>query len=304
MVKPPDIFIAGPTASGKSELALRVAEKIGAEICSMDAFQIYRGLDVGTGKLTPSERKGIPHHLLDIAGPLESFSVADYLRKAGEIHAGLRLRCKPVVWVGGTGLYFRALRQGLSPVPSSDPALIRELSGWTLDELQKEIRNLDPLWARTADLHNPRRVIRALAVVKQTGRPLSSWHQIKGQGVVDGGQFYFLQPGLEELKKAIQTRVVAMWQAGWADEVNGLSKMEGWTSSQSSRALGYSQVLSYLAGSLTQEACVENIQLKTWQYARRQLTWFRGESGMTMYDPGVGLQTLVQDIDKRTKSQL
>jgi tRNA dimethylallyltransferase len=304
MVKPPVIFIVGPTASGKSELALRVAEKIEAEICSMDAFQVYRGLDTGTGKLSLGERRGIPHHLLDIVGPLDVFSVADYLEHAGQRTAELASEGKPVVWVGGAGLYFRALREGLSPIPASDPALVKELSGYSLPQLQEEILREDPLWSAKADLNNPRRLIRALAVLRQTGRPLSAWQEIKGSGLVRDGSAVFLQPSPVLLKKSIEKRVHAMWRSGWREETEQLLKIEGWQASQSAKAIGYSQVVSFLCGEFSEEDSLENIRIKTWQYARRQLTWFRSEENLEVMDPEAGLDTLAQIIDKKVKPQL
>lgn len=301
-VKPPVIFIVGPTASGKSGLALQVAARLGAEICSMDAFQIYRNLDIGTGKTAISERCGIAHQLLDLVDPLESFSVADYLNYADGVLADATTRSLPQVWVGGTGLYFRALRHGLSPAPQSDPTLVAELSLWTLEQLQKEILRQDPVWSAGADMNNHRRMIRALAVAKQTGKPLSSWHQIKGRGLITHGRAYFLQPDPDALKNRIRSRIDDMWRAGWKEEVQRLSQQEGWSASQSAQALGYSQICAFLSGNLTEEECMESIRISTWQYARRQLTWFRREENLEILDPARGTETLLQDIDKGGKS--
>jgi tRNA dimethylallyltransferase len=304
MVKSETIFIVGPTASGKSELALRVAEKIGAEICSIDAFQVYRGLDIGTGKLTTAQMRGIPHHLMDRVNPLQTFSVADYLQLAEGIISDLMRREKPMVWVGGTGLYYRALRHGLSPVPSSDPALIQELSSWSLPHLQEEILKCDPIWCQTADLNNPRRIIRALAVVRQTGQPLSRWHQVQGNGLLETGEAYFLQPETAWLKAKVEERIDGMWQAGWKREVQELLTNPVWKQSQSFRAIGYSQVASHLEGAMTEGACLQEIRIKTWQFARRQLTWFRSEANLTLLDSSDINQALSRIIDKRGKSQL
>ena len=164
-------FIVGPTASGKSVLALALAERLGAVICSMDAFQVYRGLDIGTGKIAPAEQKQIPHRLLDLVESTTPFSVADYLKAAGGVlskEGGGRT----LLWVGGTGLYMRALREGLTAAPGTDTELLKELSVWPLERLQSEIQRIDPIWCRTADLQNSRRIIRALAVAIGTGRTL------------------------------------------------------------------------------------------------------------------------------------
>jgi tRNA dimethylallyltransferase len=279
----PVVFILGPTAVGKSKLALHLAQRSGAVVCSMDAFQIYQGMDIGTGKLSLAERAGISHRLIDLVKPLETFSVVDYLNRATEVLSELQAQGKPSIWVGGTGLYFRALRCGLSPVPASDPDVQRELSSWSLDRLKEEITRCDPIWSAGADLQNPRRMIRALAVFRQTGKPLSEWHQVKGQPLLAGGKAYYLTRPAEQLRGGIQRRILQMWDQGWPEEVSVLSKLSGWRESQSFQALGYPLVTDYLAGNISEQVCRERIELETWQYARRQMTWLRKEADLTIY---------------------
>lgn len=269
-------FIVGPTASGKSALALQLAERMGAGICSVDAFQIYRGLDIGTGKATREEQAKVPHHLLDLAGPTDSFSVADYLRAAKKVLEQADPR-RLLFWVGGTGLYARALREGLSPVPESDPERVKELSGWPLERLQSEVRRLDPKWCENADLQNPRRIIRALAVVLETGRPLSEWQQDREPALLPDARVLFLAPERAFGQELIAERVCNMWGAGWPEEVKGLLEIEGWRESQSAKAIGYLQIADYLAGKTGREECLQQIVLQTGQYAKRQMTWFRSE---------------------------
>lgn len=274
------ILLGGPTATGKSALALNLARETGAEIVSIDAFQVYRGLDIGTGKPTPEEIVQTPHHLIDIAGPMESFSVADYLKKAGEVMRDLEARNVSSIWVGGTGLYFRALRQGITEAPGTPADLMESLGKIPLPELVEEVRRVDPEWARTADLANPRRVQRAVAVFRITGIPLSEWHARKTAPLLPQAQAYFIEMPLVPLRGWIEKRVLGMIQNGWADEVRKLAELPGWESSQSAQALGYREILACVRGEISREECVEKIVLQTGQYAKRQLTWFRRETNI------------------------
>ena len=278
-------IIAGPTASGKSDLALDLATRCGAGIFSADAFQIYRGLDIGTAKAPVPEQLAVPHHLLDLAHPGEKFSVADYLRRAA-VAVDSAPPDRPRLWVGGTGLYIRALREGLSPAPESDPELLRELEQWDLVRLQVEVRKLDPQWSATADLQNPRRILRTLAVVKQTGRPLSDWHKEKAPALLAGVRGVVLNPDRDWLKRRIVARVAEMWDRDWVGEVRSLLKVAGWRDSQSARAIGYLDVVDHLDGLISAAECREKIILQTLQYAKRQDTWFRQEVGLEMIPVG------------------
>jgi len=269
---PRHLLIGGPTASGKSELALRVAESIGAEIVSVDACQIYRGLDVGTGKLPVEERHGIPHHLIDICDPWEAFSVADFVQHAREV---IRSTDGPLVWAGGTGFYFSALIEGLSPVPESPPEIRNEVAQLSEEERRAEVEAVDPEWAAGADLNNPRRVSRALEVFRATGIPLSQWQKKREPGPLDGLPLFYLCPEPETLRSRIDQRVADMLERGWPEEVTALAEEEGWESSQSFQAIGYAEVLRLIRREMDKEACLEEIRKQTWHYARRQRTWFK-----------------------------
>lgn len=296
-MNPCSVFILGPTATGKSSAASALAREVGGVVCNLDAFQVYRGLDIGTGKPVEEERGGSPHELFDLAGPCDPFSVADYLRHASGVLDKYRDTGRTLVWVGGTGLYYRALRLGLSEAPASDPEVLRELEAMPLAELQEEIRRADPEWAGGADLANPRRVLRALAVFRQTGRPISAWHRDPVRPLVPDAAAFLLQaePGL--LRQRISARVDAMWEAGWPGEVRRLMQLPGWEESTSARALGYPEVAAWCGtggGAEDDAARVRGrIATRTWQYARRQLTWFRREPKL-----------LPIEIDERSDSSL
>ncbi|MGF1677558.1 MAG: tRNA (adenosine(37)-N6)-dimethylallyltransferase MiaA [Candidatus Methylacidiphilales bacterium] len=276
------LIVVGPTASGKTDLALRVAKATGAEIVSVDAFQIYRGMDVGTGKPTPEERGDILHHGLDVADPCTSFTVADYLKHA----AGWIQRHPPVmIWVGGTGLYVSALLRGLSPAPPVPQEVRDELEGWPLHLLQDAIQKADPEWAATADLNNPRRIVRALGVARATGRPMSVWQRSRQPGLLADAPVFLYGRETAELRERIKKRIGNMIERGWADEVERLAGVAGWEESPSSRAIGYREVLAWKRGRMNLASCIDSIEKQTWQYARRQLTWFRHQCPATPLGP-------------------
>jgi len=271
------ILLVGPTASGKSALALEVAQQAGAEIASIDAFQIFRKMDVGTGKVPRDQRRGILHHLLDLVDPGRSFSVAAYLEEARKV---IETGGRPVIWTGGSGLYVDALRKGLSPAPPVPPDILRELERLPLETLQTEIREVDPAWAQSADLQNPRRIFRALGVYRSTGRTLSSWQQERSPGLLATAPVFLLCPNDAVLRNRIETRVEAMLADGWPEEVRNLAQIPGWEDSQAAKAIGYAEVLQHVRGGLSIQSCSAQIKTQSWQYARRQKTWFRNREDL------------------------
>ncbi len=277
-------FILGPTAAGKSSVALALARELGGVVCNIDAFQIYRGVDRGTGKPSIDERTELPHELFDLAGTCENFSVADYLQEAAGVVEKYRESGRPLVWVGGTGLYYRALRCGLSAAPATDPLVLAEWESRTLSELQIEIHRVDPDWAAGADLSNPRRILRALAVYHQSGRPLSEWHRDPVEALVPEASAYLLHVAPDLLRKKIAARVEAMWQAGWPEEVRELLKISGWEGCSASRALGYGEVADWFLRGGDAAETRDRIVTLSWQYARRQLTWFRREPKLQLIE--------------------
>jgi tRNA dimethylallyltransferase len=256
---------------------MTLAEQTGAEICSVDAFQIYRGLNIGTGKPTKEEQAKIPHHLIDLVEPEEQFTVANYVRAAEKVLRDLRKRKASSIWVGGTGLYHRALTKGLSRAPGTEEAVAEELEKRTTEELAKEVREVDPVWAGTADLKNRRRLIRALAVWRQTGKMMSAWH---GHETVKGPmadvETWCLFPDVDVLIHVIRDRVKGMFDSGWVEEVRGLMRKPFWEGCPGSRAIGYAEVVELAQGRSGREETCDKIVSATRAYAKRQLTWFRG----------------------------
>ncbi len=272
----PILFILGPTASGKSEIAHEIAKQSGASIFCMDSMQVYRGLKIGVGKPTLAEKREVTYRGLDLVEMDQPFDVAAYLKEASAFLREQQSKGKPIVIVGGTGLYYRALTQGLSPIPEIDPAIRLAIEALTLTEMQSELQREDPDLAGRIDLQNPRRLIRALEVKRGTGVPLSEWQRRNEPPLISEFTAFFLNR--ENLRERIDRRAVQMIQQGWREEVEEL--VEEWGEERVTKlaAIGYNHLTELLKGTLSEERAIEQIQHETWQYARRQLTWFRKES--------------------------
>lgn len=266
-------LILGPTAVGKSAFAVSVAERCGGEIVSADAFQVYAGLDGLTAKPSPDLLARVPHHLVGEVPLTESWDVARWLalaqKRIGEIHRRGRV---PII-VGGTGLYIRALTRGLAELPPASPALRTELGLRPLTDLQRQLVELDSESASRIDLHNPRRVIRALEVCLLTGRPFSSFRE-QWQGTPSGWRGITLSRDRDELYVRIDARTREMFASGVIEEVRRLPAI-GATASQT---LGLREIRAHLAGEIAEAECLAAIQQATRRYAKRQLTWFRRET--------------------------
>jgi tRNA dimethylallyltransferase len=268
------IYIAGPTASGKSEVALRVAEQVGGEIISVDSMQVYRGLDIGTAKPSLEERARIPHHLIDVAGIEQPFDVATFLTLAREAESDIRGRAHVPIFCGGTGLYFKALVAGIGHGPSSNLAVREELEKTSLPELLQELQARDPETFERIDRANPRRVIRALEVIRLTGEKYSA-QRSNWKATSQTGRWFALERHRSELITRINARVDDMFRRGLVDEtrrllLNGFEKNP--TAMQS---LGYRQVVEHLRGERGLVETIALIKQKTAQFAKRQMTWFR-----------------------------
>lgn len=281
------LFIVGPTATGKSELAIEVAQRVGGEIISADSMQIYRGMDIGTAKVPVNERRGIPHHLIDIVDPDEPFTVADYQRLAMEMIEDIVRRGRRPIVTGGTGLYVKSLTDGLDFTPAGeDPDYRRELHALAEREgpgvLHRRLEEVDPVTARRLHPHDVRRVIRALEVYRLTGRPMS---EVAGRRSVPIVPFMFgLTMDRQALYERINRRVLRMIEAGWVEEVRRLLDRGYHRGLQSMQAIGYKEIAAYLAGEITLEEAVAIIQKGTRRYAKRQWSWFRSQPILEWFD--------------------
>jgi len=278
------IIIGGATASGKSALALDVAERLGAEIVNADSMQLYRGMDIGTAKVPVHERRGIAHHMLDILGVTEESSVADFQRQGREIIDELLAKNIPVVVVGGTGLYIKALVDELN-FPDRDPEvrerLVAQSESLGAHAMHQRLSILDPEAAALIPEQNLRRVIRALEVIELTGEPyVASLPRDEGSYYPQALHFA-IRVERELLNQRIHARVHRMWEQGFLSEVEELETL-GLREGRTARAaIGYAQVLAARDGQISMENALEETIVSTRQYARRQATWFTRESRIT-----------------------
>jgi tRNA dimethylallyltransferase len=291
------VVIVGATAAGKSDLAVELALRWAGEVVNADSVQLYRGMDIGTAKLTPAQRRGVPHHLLDVWDVRRSASVADYQLLADGVLADLAARDRPAVVVGGSGLYVRALLGDLN-FPGTDAELRAHLEGELAEHgavaLHARLAARDPEAAATILASNVRRVVRALEVVELTGRPFRM--SMASYARVDAVQVGLLVPR-PILDERIERRVEGMWAQGFVDEVRRLAAeglREGVTAR---RALGYAQVLRQLAGECTEDEARAETVRATRRFVRRQETWFRRDPRVVWLEAAVdgrsvGLATL------------
>ena len=275
----PCFIIAGPTAVGKSDIAVAVAERCGGEIVGADAFQIYRGLGILTAQPSTELRARAPHHLIGEIPPTQSFDVAQYLRAARQRIAEIRARGRVPIVTGGTGLYLRALTRGLADLPGADMGLRAELEAQPPADLQRRLAALDPVGAAQIDLQNPRRVIRALEVCLLTGRPFSSFRE-QWSAPPPGIGGIVLTLDRETLNARIERRTGAMFADGVIEEV----RAAGDAGPTASQALGFGEIRALLAGQLTHADCIAAIRHATRRYAKRQMTWFRRETALAPLD--------------------
>ncbi|KAF0180115.1 MAG: tRNA dimethylallyltransferase [Limisphaerales bacterium] len=273
------IFLAGPTAVGKSAVAMALAELLGGEIISVDSMQVYRGLDLGTAKPSAAERARVPHHLIDVVELDEAFDAAKFVRLAAAAVKDIQGRGRVPIFCGGTGLYFKAWLEGLGEAPPADPRVRAELETTSLTELLVELERRDPETFARIDRQNPRRVVRALEVIRLTGRPFSSqrapWNT--QHATRNTQQVFCLTREPADLRARIEARVDAMFAAGLVEETRGLLLRGLEANRNAMQALGYRQVVEHLRGERGLPETVALVKTKTWQFARRQGTWFRGQ---------------------------
>jgi len=261
------------------------AKQTDAEIVSADSMQVYRGMDIGTAKPTANERQAVPHHLIDVSEVGDPFDVRQFVEHAARVIEDIHSRRKMVLVVGGTGLYVRALRQGLFEGPPRDEKMRAKLELMTADTLFEELQRVDPQTARKIDRQNPRRLVRALEVFYLTGKPISEmqtqWGDKKApQRVDDDSVFICLDRERSDLHKRIEKRIDEQIAAGWVDEVRRLLERGLDKNATAMQAAGYRELVAHLRGELKLAAAVTLIKARTRQLARRQLTWFRRESGL------------------------
>jgi tRNA dimethylallyltransferase len=308
VISVPPIFIAGPTAVGKSEIALLLAEQLGGEIISVDSMQVYRGLDIGTAKPSPAERARVPHHLIDICDLTENFDAAQFVRLAQKAVEETRVRGHVSVFCGGTGLYFKAFVSGLGEAPATSPELRAELEASPFESLLHELRECDPAAYEKIDKQNPRRVIRAVEVIRLTGKKFSEqraeWKA--GSSHCDGrtaqravpAKFYCFTRPPADLHARINARVAAMFARGLVEETRELLKHGLEQNKTAMQAIGYRQVVEHLRGGRSLPETIELVKSKTRQFAKRQQTWFRRHGNMELIGlkPDESLEKCAQNI--------
>ena len=282
------VAIVGPTGSGKSGLALQLASRLDGEIVGCDALQVYRGLDVGTAKPTVTERRRIPHHLIDFVSPREEFSAADYISHAVPAIRNIAAAGRLPLVVGGTGLYLRALRRGLFEGPGRSPE-IRELLARIGDRkgsgyLHRMLRRVDRRSAERVHPNDRIRLVRALEVFIQSRRPMSSLMAARRSPLPEFHVILIgLAPSRDVLRARIEARVARMFDQGLVDEVKKLKNDYG-EDVPAFKAIGYRETLRYLSGELDEERARQLIALASIQYAKRQMTWFRREENIEWFD--------------------
>ena len=286
----PVIAIMGPTASGKTGLALDIAAKVESEVISVDSALVYKGMDIGTAKPTQEERAGVVHHLIDIIDPAESYSVSQFVNDTNALIGDILARGKVPILAGGTMMYFNALINGISPLPKSDEKIRDEITqqaqrlGWS--KLHDELRGVDPISGERIHPNDPQRITRALEVYRSTGKTLTHWQQQEGEKCpYNIAQFAIAPADRAVLHERIATRFDLMLEQGFENEVVKLyERSDLHEDLPSVRSVGYRQMWQYLDGQLSYAEMRERGIIATRQLAKRQLTWLRGWEQVTWLD--------------------
>lgn len=288
------ICIVGPTASGKTAPSVRLAQALGGEIVSFDSMQVYRRMDIGTAKPTPEERGGVPHHMLDVADPAENYSVSRYVREADACVQDILSRGKPVILVGGTGLYIDSLIAGrqFAPLPQTGrrEALERRAAEEGAQPLLDELRAVDPERAARLSVSDVKRIVRALEIWQETGRTMTDFDR-ESRAIPPRYRPLWLGlhfPERAQLYARIDLRVELMYAQGLAQEVRTLLDSGVPDRATSLQAIGYKQVVQVLEEGLPPEAALGTIQQATRRYAKRQMTWFRANPAVQWLDASAG----------------
>lgn len=296
--------VVGPTASGKTDLSLRLAEILDGEIISCDSMQIYKDMNIGTAKPSIEERNGIPHHLFDVAEPEEEFSCASYKELAKKAITDIISRGKTPIFCGGTGLYLDSVLRGGELSPNIPDGIRQSLEKKTPEELWDELVRVDPASASLTHKNNVKRVVRALEIYYGTGKTKTEWDELSKtvespyNAVIFGLDF----KDRKKLYNKIDLRVDMMLEAGLENEVRALSHRLGKTASQ---AIGYKELLSYINGAISYDEAVELLKKNTRNYAKRQLTWFRrNESTVWSYPDEESRDRIFENIVNIAKNHL
>jgi tRNA dimethylallyltransferase len=280
-------FLVGPTAVGKSAVALELAQMLDAELVSADSMQVYRGMDIGTAKPTKKEQALVPHHLIDVCKAGEVFDAKQFIEMASCAIVDIRTRRKNALVVGGTGLYVRALRHGLFEGPPRNEELRGRLEKMSPIQLFEELQRVDSVTAERIDRHNPRRLVRALEVFHETGQSISElqkeWGREAGDVVPVG---FMLHRDREDLRARIEKRIDEQIASGWVEEVRRLLKNGLEKNPTAMQAAGYRELAAYVRGELSLAEAVALIKTRTRQLAKRQLTWFRREPQLDWLELG------------------
>jgi len=276
-VRPPAIYITGATASGKSNLAYRLAELLGGEIVSVDSMQVYRGLDIGTDKLSSALRRKIPHHLIDILNPEESFDAQKFIDYAEAALKEITERGKIPIFCGGTGMYYKAWFEGLEEEIPKDPVLKETLQSLPLEELVEQLRKKSPDSIGKIDLQNRRRVERALEIIYSTGKTYTEYRSHWQKTDFPHVFLLILNRERAGLVERINRRIDKMFESGLVEETQHLLRQGLEKNTTAMQAIGYRQVVEHLRGEHSLAETIELVKIKTRQFAKRQNTWFRGQ---------------------------
>ncbi|MBE2912742.1 tRNA (adenosine(37)-N6)-dimethylallyltransferase MiaA [Anoxybacillus flavithermus] len=278
------VVLIGPTAVGKTKMSIQLAKRLNGEIINGDSMQVYKGLDIGTAKIRQEETEGIPHHLLDIKEPHESFSVAEFQTLARSLIKDITKRGKLPIIVGGTGLYIQSVIYDyqFSDAPSND--LYRQsLERCSPDELYEQLKRIDPLSAERIHPNNVRRVIRALEIYHCTGKTMTEWLKEQKRQLVYNVALIGLTMEREKLYARINQRVDQMIDQGLIEEVKRLYE-QGLRDCQAIQAIGYKELYAYFDGMLTLKEAIEQLKQNSRRYAKRQFTWFRNQMPVQWFD--------------------
>ena len=280
------LVVTGPTATGKTALGVELALRLGGEVISADSMQLYRGMDIGTAKVTPEETRGVTHHLVDVADPTESWSVSRWVEAAADCAEGIFARGGVPVIVGGTNLYIDSLLSGRDFSESGDPALRAALSGEYEriggEAFRENLRGVDPERAEKLHPSDKKRLVRAMEVWRLTGETITA-HDARTRALPprwDSLRFALSFAERERLYARIDTRVDAMLRAGLAEEVRGLLRAGLSPDSTAMQAIGYKEIAAFLRGECTEAEAFENVKRESRRYAKRQLTWLRRDAGL------------------------